>query len=138
MIFNQLTEMALLSLCCSHNSATQAKILTCVEKVEFSSTVFCDRCPYAMEADRSQNVYPVFPLIIKLHSCPKLKDLAFQTMTAHRSGVCNLKDLLKDMNQSSLAKQRLSISQSMLTELWVTPSIKNMSNFKSKKQKARK
>ncbi|KAI4811750.1 hypothetical protein KUCAC02_014626 [Chaenocephalus aceratus] len=62
MLFNQLIEMALLSLGYSHSSAAQAKGMI-------------QNAPDATVADMLQDVYHVVTLKIQLHSCPKLEDL---------------------------------------------------------------
>ena len=47
---------------------------------------------------------PIFPHSIPFHSCPKLEDLPPEQWT-HSTVRNALKELLKDMNQSSLAKE---------------------------------
>ncbi|KAM7382982.1 hypothetical protein PAMP_002672 [Pampus punctatissimus] len=98
MLFNQLIEMALLSLGYSHSSAAQAK-----------------DAPDATVADMLQDVYHVVTLKIQLHSCPKLEDLPPEQWS-HSTVRNALKELLKDMNQSSLAKE-CPLSQSMISSI---------------------
>ncbi|KAJ8345687.1 hypothetical protein SKAU_G00298800 [Synaphobranchus kaupii] len=90
MLFNQLIEMALLSLGYSHSSAAQAKGLI-------------------------QDIYHVITLKIQLLSCPKLEDLPPEQWT-HSTVRNALKELLRDMNQSSLAKE-CPLSQSMISSI---------------------
>uniref|UniRef100_A0A3B3ZS58 SATB homeobox 1 n=1 Tax=Periophthalmus magnuspinnatus TaxID=409849 RepID=A0A3B3ZS58_9GOBI len=104
MLFNQLIEMALLTLGYSHSSAAQAKGLIqvgCWKPVPLS---YVTSAPDATVADMLQDVHHVITLKIQLHSCPRLEDLPAEQWT--HSIVRNaLKELLKEMNQSSLAKE---------------------------------
>ncbi|KAK5599303.1 hypothetical protein CRENBAI_023122 [Crenichthys baileyi] len=104
LLFNQLTEMALLTLGYSHSSAAQAKGLIQVGRwnpVPLSSVT---DTPDATVADMLHDVHHVVTLKIQLNSCPKLQDLPAEQWSI--SNVRNaLKELLKDMNQSSLAKE---------------------------------
>nr|XP_058146766.1 DNA-binding protein SATB1 isoform X3 [Dasypus novemcinctus] len=71
--------------------------------------------PDATVADMLQDVYHVTTLKIQLHSCPKLEDLPPEQWS-HTTVRNALKDLLKDMNQSSLAKE-CPLSQSMISSI---------------------
>ncbi|KAF7238274.1 DNA-binding protein SATB1 [Varanus komodoensis] len=104
MLFNQLIEMALLSLGYSHSSAAQAKGLIQVGKWNPVPLSYVTDAPDATVADMLQDVYHVVTLKIQLHSCPKLEDLPPEQWS-HTTVRNALKDLLKDMNQSSLAKE---------------------------------
>ncbi|XP_043922906.1 DNA-binding protein SATB1 isoform X4 [Protopterus annectens] len=104
MLFNQLIEMALLSLGYSHSSAAQAKGLIQVGKWNPVPLSYVTDAPDATVADMLQDVYHVVTLKIQLHSCPKLEDLPPEQWT-HTTVRNALKDLLKDMNQSTLAKE---------------------------------
>ncbi|KPP67781.1 DNA-binding protein SATB1-like [Scleropages formosus] len=104
MLFNQLIEMALLSLGYSHSSAAQAKGLIQVGKWNPVPLSYVTDAPDATVADMLQDVYHVVTLKIQLHSCPKLEDLPPEQWT-HSTVRNALKELLKDMNQSSLAKE---------------------------------
>ncbi|KAM4600480.1 SATB homeobox 1b isoform 2-T3 [Polymixia lowei] len=75
MLFNQLIEMALLSLGYSHSSAAQAKGLIQVGKWNPVPLSYVTDAPDATVADMLQDVYHVVTLKIQLHSCPKLEDL---------------------------------------------------------------
>uniref|UniRef100_A0A3Q2PKU8 SATB homeobox 1a n=1 Tax=Fundulus heteroclitus TaxID=8078 RepID=A0A3Q2PKU8_FUNHE len=104
MLFNQLTEMALLTLGYSHSSAAQAKGLIQVGRwnpVPLSSVT---DTPDATVADMLHDVHQVVTLKIQLNSCLKLEDLPAEqwSISNVRSA---LKELLKDMNQSTLAKE---------------------------------
>ncbi|TRY95978.1 hypothetical protein DNTS_005875 [Danionella cerebrum] len=115
MLFNQLIEMALLSLGYSHSSAAQAKGLIQVGKWNPVPLSYVTDAPDATVADMLQEVYHVVTLKIQLHSCPKLEDLPPEQWT-HSTVRNALKELLKDMNQSSLAKE-CPLSQSMISSI---------------------
>lgn len=115
MLFNQLIEMALLSLGYSHSSAAQAKGLIQVGKWNPVPLSYVTDAPDATVADMLQDVYHVVTLKIQLHSCPKLEDLPPEQWT-HTTVRNALKDLLKDMNQSTLAKE-CPLSQSMISSI---------------------
>ncbi|XP_064205127.1 SATB homeobox 1b isoform X3 [Anguilla rostrata] len=115
MLFNQLIEMALLSLGYSHSSAAQAKGLIQVGKWNPVPLSYVTDAPDATVADMLQDVYHVVTLKIQLHSCPKLEDLPPEQWT-HSTVRNALKELLKDMNQSSLAKE-CPLSQSMISSI---------------------
>ncbi|XP_049566152.1 DNA-binding protein SATB1 isoform X2 [Orcinus orca] len=115
MLFNQLIEMALLSLGYSHSSAAQAKGLIQVGKWNPVPLSYVTDAPDATVADMLQDVYHVVTLKIQLHSCPKLEDLPPEQWS-HTTVRNALKDLLKDMNQSSLAKE-CPLSQGLLSEI---------------------
>uniref|UniRef100_A0A3B3WT66 Uncharacterized protein n=1 Tax=Poecilia mexicana TaxID=48701 RepID=A0A3B3WT66_9TELE len=71
--------------------------------------------PYATVADMLHDVHHVVTLKIQLNSCPKLEDLPPEQWSI--SNVRNaLKELLKDMNQSSLAKE-CPLSQGMISSV---------------------
>ncbi|KAF7691999.1 DNA-binding protein SATB1 isoform X3 [Silurus meridionalis] len=115
MLFNQLIEMALLSLGYSHSSAAQAKGMIQVGKWNPVPLSYVTDAPDATVADMLQDVYHVITLKIQLHSCPKLEDLPPEQWT-HSTVRNALKELLKDMNQSSLAKE-CPLSQSMISSI---------------------
>ncbi|XP_037831582.1 DNA-binding protein SATB1a [Kryptolebias marmoratus] len=115
LLFNQLIEMALLSLGYSHSSAAQAKGLIQVGRWNPVPLSCVTDSPDATVADMLQDVHHVITLKIQLHSCPKLEDLPAEQWS--HSKVRNaLKELLKDMNQSSLAKE-CPLSQSMISSI---------------------
>ncbi|XP_068092208.1 DNA-binding protein SATB1 isoform X2 [Hyperolius riggenbachi] len=115
MLFNQLIEMALLSLGYSHSAAAQAKGLIQVGRWNPVPLSCVTDAPDATVADMLQDVFHVVTLKIQLHSCPKLEDLPPEQWS-HITVRNALKDLLKDMNQSSLAKE-CPLSQSMISSI---------------------
>uniref|UniRef100_A0A665W4T6 SATB homeobox 1a n=1 Tax=Echeneis naucrates TaxID=173247 RepID=A0A665W4T6_ECHNA len=104
LLFNQLIEMALLTLGYSHSSAAQAKGLIQVGRWNPVPLSCVTDAPDATVADMLQDVHHVITLKIQLHSCPKLEDLPAEQWS-HSTVRNALKELLKDMNQSSLAKE---------------------------------
>ncbi|KAJ8273872.1 hypothetical protein GJAV_G00106450 [Gymnothorax javanicus] len=115
LMFNQLIEMALLSLGYSHSSAAQAKGLIQVGRWNPVPLSCVTDAPDATVADMLQDVYHVITLKIQLLSCPKLEDLPPEQWT-HSTVRNALKELLRDMNQSSLAKE-CPLSQSMISSI---------------------
>ncbi|XP_064205239.1 LOW QUALITY PROTEIN: DNA-binding protein SATB1a [Anguilla rostrata] len=115
LLFNQLIEMALLSLGYSHSSAAQAKGLIQVGKWNPVPLSCVTDAPDATVADMLQDVYQVITLKIQLLSCPKLEDLPPEQWT-HSTVRNALKELLRDTNQSSLAKE-CPLSQSMISSI---------------------
>ncbi|KAM6958876.1 DNA-binding protein SATB1a [Aplochiton taeniatus] len=115
LLFNQLIEMAVLSLGYSHSSAAQAKGLIQVGRWNPVPLSCVTDAPDATVADMLQDVHHVTTLKIQLLSCPRLEDLPPEQW--NHSTVRNaLKELLKDMNQSSLAKE-CPLSQSMISSI---------------------
>ncbi|XP_059205114.1 DNA-binding protein SATB1a [Centropristis striata] len=115
LLFNQLIEMALLTLGYSHSSAAQAKGLIQVGRWNPMPLSCVTDAPDATVADMLQDVHHVITLKIQLHSCPKLEDLPPEQWS-HSTVRNALKELLKDMNQSSLAKE-CPLSQSMISSI---------------------
>ncbi|KAM8766406.1 DNA-binding protein SATB1a [Acanthopagrus schlegelii] len=115
LLFNQLIEMALLTLGYSHSSAAQAKGLIQVGKWNPVPLSCVTDAPDATVADMLQDVHHVITLKIQLHSCPKLEDLPAEQWS-HSTVRNALKELLKDMNQSTLAKE-CPLSQSMISSI---------------------
>ncbi|XP_067112406.1 DNA-binding protein SATB1a [Osmerus mordax] len=115
LLFNQLIEMALLSLGYSHSSAAQAKGLIQVGRWNPVPLCCVTDAPDATVADMLQDVYHVITLKIQLHSCPRLEDLPPEQWS-HSTVRNALRELLKDMNQSSLAKE-CPLSQSMISSI---------------------
>eukprot|EP00066_Takifugu_rubripes_P018411 XP_011607677.1 PREDICTED: DNA-binding protein SATB1-like isoform X2 [Takifugu rubripes] len=115
LLFNQLIEMALLTLGYSHSSAAQAKGLIQVGKWNPLPLSCVTDAPDATVADMLQDVHHVITLKIQLHSCPKLEDLPAEQWS-HSTVRNALKELLKDMNQSTLAKE-CPLSQSMISSI---------------------
>ncbi|XP_057684469.1 DNA-binding protein SATB1a [Corythoichthys intestinalis] len=115
LLFNQLIEMALLTLGYSHSSAAQAKGLIQVGRWNPLPLSSVTDAPDATVAEMLQDVHHVITLKIQLQSCPKLEDLPAEQWT-HSTVRNSLKELLKDMNQSSLAKE-CPLSQSMISSI---------------------
>ncbi|XP_041810882.1 DNA-binding protein SATB1a [Chelmon rostratus] len=115
LLFNQLIEMALLTLGYSHSSAAQAKGLIQVGKWNPVPLSCVTDAPDATVADMLQDVHHCITLKIQLHSCPKLEDLPAEQWS-HSTVRNALKELLKDMNQSTLAKE-CPLSQSMISSI---------------------
>ncbi|XP_030002535.1 DNA-binding protein SATB1a isoform X2 [Sphaeramia orbicularis] len=115
LLFNQLIEMALLTLGYSHSSAAQAKGLIQVGRWNPVPLSCVTDAPDATVADMLQDIYHVITLKIQLHSCPKLEDLPAEQWS-HSTVRNALKELLKEMNQSSLAKE-CPLSQSMISSI---------------------
>uniref|UniRef100_A0A8C9Z2L7 SATB homeobox 1a n=1 Tax=Sander lucioperca TaxID=283035 RepID=A0A8C9Z2L7_SANLU len=115
LLFNQLIEMALLTLGYSHSSAAQAKGLIQVGRWNPVPLSCVTDAPDATVADMLQDVHHIITLKIQLHSCPKLEDLPPEQWS-HSTVRNALKELLKDMNQSSLAKE-CPLSQSMISSI---------------------
>ncbi|CAL8297461.1 unnamed protein product [Lota lota] len=115
LLFNQLIEMALLTLGYSHSSAAQAKGLIQVGRWNPVPLSYVTDAPDATVADMLQEVHHVITLKIQLHSCPKLEDLPAEQWS-HSTVRNALKELLKDMNQSALAKE-CPLSQSMISSI---------------------
>uniref|UniRef100_A0A3B3DR10 SATB homeobox 1a n=1 Tax=Oryzias melastigma TaxID=30732 RepID=A0A3B3DR10_ORYME len=115
LLFNQLIEMALLTLGYSHSSAAQAKGLIQVGRWNPVPLSCVTDAPDATVADMLQDVHHVITLKIQLHSCPKLEDLPPEQWS-HSTVRNALKELLKEMNQSSLAKE-CPLSQSMISSI---------------------
>uniref|UniRef100_A0A8C1JS02 SATB homeobox 1 n=1 Tax=Cyprinus carpio TaxID=7962 RepID=A0A8C1JS02_CYPCA len=111
MLFNQLIEMALLSLGYSHSSAAQAKGTLAAGKQSPVLTVLSLSLPLSLFC------FPFSSLSCSIPSCscPKLEDLPPEQWT-HSTVRNALKELLKDMNQSTLAKE-CPLSQSMISSI---------------------
>ncbi|KAL0961841.1 hypothetical protein UPYG_G00332370 [Umbra pygmaea] len=115
LLFNQLIEKTLLSLGYSHSSAAQAKGLIQVGRwnpVPLSSVT---DAPDATVSDMLQDLYHVTTLKIQLTSCPQLEDLPPEQWS-HSTVRNALRELLREMNQSSLARE-CPLSQSMISSI---------------------
>ncbi|XP_038821761.1 DNA-binding protein SATB1-like [Salvelinus namaycush] len=115
LLFNQLIEMALLALGYSHSSAAQAKGSIQVGRWNPVPLSCVTDAPDATVADMLQDLYHVTTLKIQLTSCPMLEDLPPEQWS-HSTVRNALKELLRDMNQSSLAKE-CPLSQSMISSI---------------------
>ncbi|XP_061838481.1 DNA-binding protein SATB1a [Nerophis lumbriciformis] len=115
LLFNQLIEMALLTLGYSHSSAAQAKGLIQVGRWNPVPLSCVTDAPDATVAEMLQDVHHVVTLRIQLQRCSRLEDLPAEQWT-HATVRNALKELLKTMNQSSLAKE-CPLSQSMISSI---------------------
>ncbi|KAG7454126.1 DNA-binding protein SATB1-like [Solea senegalensis] len=128
LLFNQLIEMALVALGYSHSSAAQAEGLIQVGRWNPVPLSFVTDAPDATVADMLQDIHHVITLKIQLHCCRKLEDLPPEQWT-HTTVRNALKELLKEMNQSTLA-QKCPLSQSMISSIINCASYANASAAK--------
>ncbi|XP_056336265.1 DNA-binding protein SATB1a isoform X1 [Danio aesculapii] len=115
LLFSQITEAALQELGYTHTAAALATGQIQVghwNPVALSSVTDISD---ATVGDMLQDLYHVITLRIKLHSVSKLEDLPAEQWT-HSTVRNALKDLLKEMNQSTLAKE-CPLSQSMISSV---------------------
>jgi len=103
-LFSQLVETALLALGYSHSSAAQAQGIIKLGRWNPLPLSYVTDAPDATVADMLQDVYHVVTLKIQLQSCSKLEDLPAEQWN-HATVRNALKELLKEMNQSTLAKE---------------------------------
>lgn len=114
-LFSQLVETALLALGYSHSSAAQAHGIIKVGRWNPLPIHFLTDAPEATVADMLMEVYHMVTLRIQLQSYAKLEDLPCEQWN-HATVRNALKELLKEMNQSSLAKA-CPLSQSMISSI---------------------
>ncbi|XP_006117989.1 DNA-binding protein SATB2 isoform X2 [Pelodiscus sinensis] len=114
-LFSQLVETALLALGYSHSSAAQAQGIIKLGRWNPLPLSYVTDAPDATVADMLQDVYHVVTLKIQLQSCSKLEDLPAEQWN-HATVRNALKELLKEMNQSTLAKE-CPLSQSMISSI---------------------
>ncbi|KAM7153076.1 DNA-binding protein SATB2 isoform 2-T2 [Macrochelys suwanniensis] len=114
-LFSQLVETALLALGYSHSSAAQAQGIIKLGRWNPLPLSYLTDAPDATVADMLQDVYHVVTLKIQLQSCSKLEDLPAEQWN-HATVRNALKELLKEMNQSTLAKE-CPLSQSMISSI---------------------
>lgn len=114
-LFSQLVETALLALGYSHSSAAQALGIIKVGRWNPLPIHFLTDAPEATVADMLMEVYHMVTLRIQLQSFSKLEDLPCEQWN-HATVRNALKELLKEMNQSSLAKA-CPLSQSMISSI---------------------
>ncbi|XP_078260703.1 DNA-binding protein SATB2 [Rhinoraja longicauda] len=127
-LFNQLIETALLSLGYSHSSAAQAQGTIKVGKWSPLPLNSLTEAPDATVADMLQDVHHVVTLQIQLQSCAKFEDLPAEQWN-HATVRNALKELLKEMNQSTLAKE-CPLSQSMISSIVNSTYYANVSSAK--------
>ncbi|XP_063285949.1 DNA-binding protein SATB2 isoform X1 [Pelobates fuscus] len=114
-LFNQLVETALLALGYSHSSAAQAQGIIKIGRWNPLPLSYVTDAPDVTVADMLQDVYHVVTLKIQLQSCSKLEDLPAEQWN-HATVRNALRMLLKEMNQSTLAKE-CPLSQSMISSI---------------------
>ncbi|XP_070588195.1 DNA-binding protein SATB2 isoform X3 [Erythrolamprus reginae] len=127
-LFSQLVETALLALGYSHSSAAQAQGIIKLGKWNPLPLTYMTDAPDATVADMLQDVYHVVTLKIQLQSCSKLEDLPAEQWN-HATVRNALKELLKEMNQSTLAKE-CPLSQSMISSIVNSTYYANVSTTK--------
>ncbi|XP_034418101.1 DNA-binding protein SATB2 isoform X1 [Cyclopterus lumpus] len=127
-LFSQLVETALLALGYSHSSAAQAHGIIKVGRWNPLPVHFLTDAPEATVADMLMEVYHMVTLRIQLHSFSKLEDLPCEQWN-HATVRNALKELLKEMNQSTLAKE-CPLSQSMISSIVNSSYYANVSTAK--------
>uniref|UniRef100_A0A8C4ITM6 One cut domain family member n=1 Tax=Dicentrarchus labrax TaxID=13489 RepID=A0A8C4ITM6_DICLA len=127
-LFSQLVETALLALGYSHSSAAQAHGIIKVGRWNPMPIHFLTDAPEATVADMLLEVYHMVTLRIQLQSFSKLEDLPCEQWN-HATVRNALKELLKEMNQSTLAKE-CPLSQSMISSIVNSSYYANVSTAK--------
>ncbi|KAK6325621.1 hypothetical protein J4Q44_G00049630 [Coregonus suidteri] len=127
-LFTQLVETALVALGYSHNSAVQARGIIKVGRWNPMPIHYLTDAPEATVADMLLDVYHMVTLRILLQSFARLEDLPSEQWN-HATVRNALKELLKEMNQSSLAKE-CPLSQSMISAIVNSSYYANVSTSK--------
>ncbi|XP_076011652.1 DNA-binding protein SATB2 isoform X2 [Genypterus blacodes] len=127
-LFSQLVETALLALGYSHSSAAQAHGIIKVGRWNPLPVHCLTDAPDATVADMLMDVYHMVTLRIQLQSFAKLEDLPCEQWN-HATVRNALKELLKEMNQSTLAKE-CPLSQSMISSIVNSSYYANVSTAK--------
>ncbi|XP_064185662.1 DNA-binding protein SATB2 isoform X2 [Anguilla rostrata] len=127
-LFTQLVETALLALGYSHSSAAQAQGIIKVGRWNPLPIQYLTDAPEATVADMLLDVYHMVTLRIQLQSFAKLEDLPSEQWN-HATVRNALKELLKEMNQSTLAKE-CPLSQSMISSIVNSSYYANVSTSK--------
>ncbi|KAL4609109.1 DNA-binding protein SATB2-like [Arapaima gigas] len=127
-LFAQLVETALLALGYSHSSAAQAQGIIKVGRWKPLPIRCLTDAPEATVADMLLDVYHMVTLHIQLQSFARLEDLPSEQWN-HATVRSALKELLKEMNQSSLAKE-CPLSQSMISSIVNSSYYANVSSSK--------
>ncbi|XP_026882068.1 DNA-binding protein SATB2 [Electrophorus electricus] len=127
-LFTQLVESALLALGYSHSSAAQAQGIIKVGRWNPLPIHCLTDAPEATVADMLLDVYHMVTLRIQLQSFAKLEDLPSEQWN-HATVRNALKELLKEMNQSTLAKE-CPLSQSMISSIVNSSYYANVSTAK--------
>ncbi|XP_028847951.1 DNA-binding protein SATB2 [Denticeps clupeoides] len=127
-LFNQLVETALLALGYSHSSAAQAQGIIKVGRWNPLPIHYLTDAPEATVADMLLDVYHMVTLRIQLQSFAKLEELPSEQWN-HATMRSALKELLKETNQSTLAKE-CPLSQSMISSIVNSSYYTNVSTAK--------
>uniref|UniRef100_A0A3B4AV07 Special AT-rich sequence-binding protein n=1 Tax=Periophthalmus magnuspinnatus TaxID=409849 RepID=A0A3B4AV07_9GOBI len=114
-LFSQLVESALLALGYSHNTTAQAHGIIRVGQWKPIPIHLLTDAPEATVGDMLQDVYHMVTLRILLYSYSRLEDLPSEQWT-HATVRNALKELLRETNQSTLAKE-CPLSQSMISAI---------------------
>ncbi|XP_037618290.1 DNA-binding protein SATB2-like isoform X3 [Sebastes umbrosus] len=114
-LFTQLVETALAALGYSHSSAVQASGIIKVGRWKPMPIHYLTDAPEATVADMLLDVYHMVTLRIILHSYARLEELPSEQWT-HATVRNALKELLRENNQSALAKE-CPLSQSMISAI---------------------
>ncbi|XP_035533937.1 DNA-binding protein SATB2-like [Morone saxatilis] len=114
-LFTQLVETALVALGYSHSSAVQASGIIKVGRWKPMPIHYLTDAPEATVADMLLDVYHMVTLRILLYSFARLEELPSEQWT-HATVRNALKELLRETNQSTLAKE-CPLSQGWLCEL---------------------
>ncbi|KAF7214751.1 DNA-binding protein SATB2 isoform X4 [Nothobranchius furzeri] len=127
-LFTQLVETALVALGYSHSSAAQARGIIKVGRWKPMPIHYLTDAPEATVADMLLDVYHMVTLRILLHSFARLEELPSDQWT-HATVRNALKDLLRETNQSALAKE-CPLSQSMISAIVNSSYYANVSTSK--------
>ncbi|XP_026158056.1 DNA-binding protein SATB2-like isoform X2 [Mastacembelus armatus] len=127
-LFTQLVETALVALGYSHSSAVQARGIIKVGRWRPMPIHFLTDAPEATVADMLLDVYHMVTLRILLHSFARLEELPSEQWT-HATVRTALKELLRETNQSTLAKE-CPLSQSMISAIVNSSYYANISTSK--------
>ncbi|XP_051284018.1 DNA-binding protein SATB2 isoform X2 [Dicentrarchus labrax] len=127
-LFTQLVETALVALGYSHSSAVQASGIIKVGRWKPMPIHFLTDAPEATVADMLLDVYHMVTLRILLYSFARLEELPSEQWT-HATVRNALKELLRETNQSTLAKE-CPLSQSMISAIVNSSYYANVSTSK--------
>uniref|UniRef100_A0A3B5A7T1 DNA-binding protein SATB n=1 Tax=Stegastes partitus TaxID=144197 RepID=A0A3B5A7T1_9TELE len=127
-LFTQLVETALVALGYSHSSAVQARGIIKVGRWKPMPIHYLTDAPEATVADMLLDVYHMVTLRILLHSFARLEELPSEQWS-HATVRNALKELLRESNQSALAKE-CPLSQSMISAIVNSSYYANVSTSK--------
>ncbi|XP_072249470.1 DNA-binding protein SATB2-like isoform X2 [Leuresthes tenuis] len=127
-LFTQLVETVLVALGYSHSSAVQARGIIKVGRWKPMPIHYLTDAPEATVADMLLDVYHMVTLRILLHSFARLEELPSEQWT-HATVRNALKELLRETNQSALAKE-CPLSQSMISAIVNSSYYANVSTSK--------